>query len=63
MYKTFVGTLHCALENRADYYVNECQKIRHYRIVLDLLKKEEELEEERRMPNRFFFFLLRVVHT
>ena len=27
----FVGTLHCALENGADLYVNECQKIRHYR--------------------------------
>ena len=31
MYKTFVGTLHCALENGADLYVNERQKIRHYR--------------------------------
>ena len=30
-YKTFVGTLHCALENGADIYVNERQKIRHYR--------------------------------
>ena len=26
-----MGTLHCALENGADLYVNECQKIRHYR--------------------------------
>ena len=24
-----MGTLHCALENGADLYVNECQKIRH----------------------------------
>ena len=30
-YKTFVGTLHCTLENGADLYVNERQKIRHYR--------------------------------
>ena len=30
-YKTFVGTLHCALENGADLYVNERQKIGHYR--------------------------------
>ena len=29
--KTFVGTLHCALENGADLYVNEGHKIRHYR--------------------------------
>ena len=26
-----MGTLHCALENGADIYVNERQKIRHYR--------------------------------
>ena len=30
-YKTFVGTLHCSLENGADLYVNKRQKIRHYR--------------------------------
>ena len=51
-----MGTLHCALENGSDLYVNERQKIRHY---LSLLKKEEE--EERRMPNRYF--LLRAVRT
>ena len=27
----FVGTLHCALENGADLYVKEHQKIRNYR--------------------------------
>ena len=26
-----MGTLHCALENGADIYVNELQKIGHYR--------------------------------
>ena len=26
-----MGTLHCALENGSDLYVNERQKIRHYR--------------------------------
>ena len=26
-----MGTLHCSLENRADLYVNERQKIRRYR--------------------------------
>ena len=26
-----MSTLHCALENGADFYVNERQKIRHYR--------------------------------
>ena len=28
---TFVGTLHCTLEKGADLYVNERQKMRHYR--------------------------------
>ena len=27
-----MGTLHCALENGADLYVNERQKIQHYRV-------------------------------
>ena len=57
-YKTFVGTLHCALENGADLYVNERQKIQHYRARST--EEEEELEE-RRMPNRDF--LLRAVRT
>ena len=51
-----MGTLHCALENVADLYVNKRQKIDT--IALGLLKKEEELEEEerrRRMPNHDFF--------
>ena len=26
-----MGTLHCALENGADLYINESQKIQHYR--------------------------------
>ena len=49
-------TLHCALQNGADFYVNERQKIRET-IALVLLKKEEE----RRMPNSDF--LLRAVRT
>ena len=48
-YKTFVNTLHCALENGADLYVNEHQKIRHYRA--------RSTEERRRMPNCDFFTL------
>ena len=40
-------TLHCALENGADLYVNERQKIRHYRAG--------STKERRRMPNRDFF--------
>ena len=40
-----MGTLHCALENGADLYVNERQKIKHYRA---------RSTEERRVPNRYF---------
>ena len=45
-YKTFVGTQHCALENGADLYVNERQKIR--------ARCTEERRRRRRMPNREF---------
>ena len=44
-----MSTLHCALKNGADLYVNERQKIR-----LGLLKNEEE-ERRRRMPIQDFF--------
>ena len=47
-----MGTLHCTLENGVDLYVNERQKIRHYRVRST--EEEEELEE-RRMPNLDFF--------
>ena len=47
-YKTFVGTVHCVLENGADLYVNERQKIGHYRA-------RSTEERRRRMPNRYFF--------
>ena len=53
VYKIFVGTLHCVLENGADLYVNERQKIRHYRA-----RSTEERRRRirrRRMPNRDFF--------
>ena len=45
-----MGTLHCALENGTDLYVNERQKIRHYHV---------RSAEERRKKNakwRFFYF-------
>ena len=50
-----MNTLHCALENGADIYVNERQKIRHYRT------SSAEERKRRRMPNREF--LLCAVHT
>ena len=45
-----MGTLHCALENEADLFVNERQKIRHYRA-----RSTEERRIRRRKPNRDFF--------
>ena len=52
----FVDTLHCALENGADLYVNERHTIRQYRA------RSAEERERRRMPNSDFF-LLRSVRT
>ena len=49
-------TLHCALENGADLYVNERQKIRHYRA-----RSTEERIIIIIMQNRYL--LLRAVHT
>ena len=50
-----MSTLHCALENRADLYVNERQKIRHY--------CARSTEERRKKNAKSRFFLLRAVHT
>ena len=42
-----MGTLHCALENGADLYVKERQKIRHYRAR----STEERRKKRRRKKN------------
>ena len=44
-----MGTLHCALENGADLYVNEHQKIRHYRA-----RCAEEKRRKKNAKSRFF---------
>ena len=49
-----MGTLHCTLENGADLYVNEHQKIQHYQA-----RSAEERRRRRRKKNvklRFFYF-------
>ena len=54
-----MGTLHCELENGADLYVNERQKIGQYRARSTEERKRRKKEEEelrRRMPNRDFFY-------
>ena len=56
-----MSTLHCALENGTDLYVNERQKIRHYsaRSAEERKKKKKEEEEECQIA----IFLLRAVRT
>ena len=54
-----MGTLQCTLENGADLYVNERQKIRHYRV-----RSTEERRirrRRRRMPNYDFFYFAQCV--
>ena len=48
-----MSTLHCALENGADLYVDERRKIRHYRARSTEERKEEE-EEECKIANFYF---------
>ena len=45
-----MGTLHCALENGANLYVNERQKIRHYRV------RSTEERRRRRGQIAIFYF-------
>ena len=49
-----MSTLHCALENGADLYVNERQKMRHYRA---------RSTEERRKNAKWRYFFVRAVRT
>ena len=47
-----MGTLHCSLENGADLYVNERQKIRHYRA-----KSAEERRKKTKKKNAKSLFV------
>ena len=54
-----MGTLHCALENGADLYVNERQTIRHYRA-----RSTEERRIRRKKKNaKSRFFTLRSAYV
>ena len=46
-----MNSLHCALENGADLYVNERQKIRHYRA-----RSAEERRQEEECQIAIFYF-------
>ena len=52
-----MNTLHCVLENGADLYVNERQKIRHYHVK----SAEERRRKKKNAKSRFF--LLHAVRT
>ena len=58
MYKTYVGTLHCPLEKGADLYVNECQKIQHYRA-----RSTEERRKKKKNAKSIFFYFTRCVRN
>ena len=47
-----MATMHCALENGADLYVNERQKIRHYRA-----RSTEERRKKMKKKNAKLRFL------
>ena len=53
-----MSTLHCTLENGVDLYVNEHQKIRHYRAT-----STEERRRKKKKNAKSQFFLHRAVST
>ena len=46
-----MSTLHCTLVNGADLYVNERQKIQHYRA-----RSTEERRRKKNVKPQFFYF-------
>ena len=55
-----MSTPHCAIENKADLYVNESQKIRHYHA-----RSTEERRRKKKKKNaksRFFTLLVAYVN-
>ena len=48
-----MSTLHCTLENGADLYVNEGQKIRHYHTRST---EERRRKKKKNAKSRFFYF-------
>ena len=48
-----MSTLHCTLENGADLYVNERQKIRHYR-ARSTEERRRKKTKKKNAKSRFF---------
>ena len=49
-----MGTLHCALENGADLYVNKRQKIRNYRARSTEERRRIRRKKKKNATSRFF---------
>ena len=49
-----MGTLHCTLENGADLYVNERQKIRHYRARSTEERRRRRRRRKKNAKSLFF---------
>ena len=50
-----MGTLHCALENGVDLYINERQKILHYRARFTEERRRRR-KKKKNAKSRFFYF-------
>ena len=50
-----MGTLHCALENGADLYINKRQKIRNYR-ARSTEERRIRRKKTKNAKSRFFYF-------
>ena len=50
-----MNTLHCALENGADLYVNERPKIRHYHARSNEERRKRRRRKKKNAKSRFFF--------
>ena len=50
-----MGTLHCVLENGADLYVNERQKLRHYRARSTEERRIIRRKKKNNAKSRFFY--------
>ena len=53
-----MGTLHCALENGADLYLNERQTIRHHRARSTEERRRRRIRRKKKKnaKSRFFYF-------
>ena len=55
-----MGILHCVLETGADLYVNERQKIRHYRTrSIEERRRRIRRKKKKNAKSRFFFCAVR----